>query len=104
MLKKAVSVTLGADNLVWLRARAGATGVRSLSELLDQLVTQARAAGSVGPARSVVGTVDIDSGDPLLEGAAQAVRATFDASLRRPMMVKERRAEYGTIHSKKHRG
>ncbi len=63
--KQAISVTLGADNVTWLKGRAGAGGVRSVSEFLDQLVTAARQSGRVGPATSVVGTIDIDPSDPL---------------------------------------
>ena len=62
MAKQAISVTLEADNLTWLKGRAGAAGLRSVSELLDQLVSAARAAGRTGPARSVVGTIDIAAG------------------------------------------
>lgn len=89
MPKRAISVTLEADNLTWLKGRAGAAGLRSVSELLDQLVTAARASGQVGPSRSVVGTIDVDASDPWLEGADELVRGIFDASLRRPSMVKE---------------
>jgi hypothetical protein len=64
MAKQAISVTLEADNLTWLKGRAGAAGLRSVSELLDRLVTAARASGRVGPARSVVGTNDLDASDP----------------------------------------
>jgi hypothetical protein len=99
--KKAISVTLETDNLVWLKARAGATGLRSVSELIDQLVAQARTAGTSGPVRSVVGTIDIDGGDPSLEHADGAVRAMFDASLRRPMMVREVSPPYGPTSSRK---
>ena len=66
MAKQAISVTLEADNLTWLKGRAGAAGLRSVSELLDQLVTAARASGRVGPSRSVVGTIDLDASDPWL--------------------------------------
>src|SRR6266436_6731614 len=92
--KQALSVTLGADNVTWLKGRTGAGGVRSVSELLDQLVTAARQSGRVGPARSVVGTVDIDSSDPLLEGADAAVRSMYEASLGRPLIVREAQARY----------
>jgi hypothetical protein len=91
MAKHAISVTLDAENLTWLKGRVGAAGLRSVSELLDQLVTAARAAGRVGPARSVAGTVDIDSADPLLEKADAAVRAVFETSLGRPLVVREPR-------------
>ena len=42
MPKHAISVTLESANLTWLKGQAGATGVRSVSELLDRMVTQAR--------------------------------------------------------------
>jgi hypothetical protein len=104
MGKQAISVTLDADNLTWLKGRAGATGVRSVSELLDQLVSAARASGQVGPSRSVVGTIDVAGGDPWLEAADEAVRGMFDASLRRPLMVKEKTATYGPRRKKSQRG
>jgi hypothetical protein len=103
MAKQAISVTLDADNLTWLKGRASATGVRSVSELLDQIVNSARLSGQVGPSRSVVGTIDIAAGDPWLEGADDAVRGMFEASLRRPLMVKESSPVYGTAGKKKTR-
>jgi hypothetical protein len=103
MAKQAISVTLDSDNLTWLKGRAGAAGLRSVSELLDQLVTAARQGGKVGHSRSVVGTIDIDDADPLLDGADAAVRSLYDTSLRRPMMVKETSPEYGGAAPKKPR-
>jgi hypothetical protein len=100
MSKQAISVTLDADNVTWLKGRAGATGLRSVSELLDRLVTAARQSGDVGPSRSVVGTIDIDPGDPLLERADEAVRYVFESSLGRPLMVKEPMHEYGAKPSR----
>jgi len=76
-------VTLDEDNVTWLKGRAAAAGVRSVSELVDQLVAAARQSGRVGPSRSVAGTIDIDPNDPLLERADEAVRYLFDASLGR---------------------
>ena len=101
MAKTAISVTLEADNLTWLKGRAGAAGLRSVSELLDQLVTAARASGQIGPSRSVVGTIDLDASDPWLENADGAVRALFDASLGRPLMVKEASPAYGSSTKKR---
>ena len=95
MTRRAISVTLETDNVTWLKGRAGAAG-ESVSELIDQLVTTARQGGGVGPARSVVDTIDIDSSDPLLERADAAVRSTFEASLARSLGVHEGRAKYGT--------
>ena len=103
MGKQAISVTLDADNLVWLKGRVGAAGIRSVSELLDQIVSAARTSGHIGPSRSVVGTIDLDASDPWLEGADDAVRGMFDASLRRPLMVKEASPVYGTARRKKTR-
>ena len=103
MGKQAISVTLDADNLMWLKGRVGAAGIRSVSELLDQIVSAARTSGHIGPSRSVVGTIDLDASDPWLDGADDAVRGMFDASLRRPLMVKEASPVYGTARRKKAR-
>ena len=104
MSKRAISVTLRSDNLTWLRARAGAVGARSVSDLLDQIVADARRTTPGGVVRSVVGTIDIDSSDPLLTGADDMLRGLFDRSLGRPMLAKEARASYGRGSSKKRRG
>ena len=96
MAKQAISVTLEVDNLAWLRGRAGAAGLRSVSELIDRLVTAARKTGVAGPARSVVGTVTLDPADPMLEKAGAVLQALFDASLGRPLVVSERRVAHGS--------
>lgn len=93
MPRRAISVTLETGNVTWLKGRAGAAG-ESVSGFLDQIVTAARQSGRAGSPRSVVGTIDLDSSDPLLEEADAAVRAAFDASLRRPRMARERGARY----------
>jgi hypothetical protein len=103
MPKQAISVTLEADNLTWLKGRAGAAGLRSVSELLDQLVRAARESGHGGPSRSVIGTIDVDASDPWLEGADDALRDMVDKSLGRPMMVREGTPAYGTRGRKKAR-
>ena len=103
MAKTAISVTLDADNLVWLKARAGAIGHRSVSELLDRIVTDARAHGSAGPIRSVVGTIDIDPDDPFLDRTDEIVRELFEGSLKRPMVLKEASPPYGTTRKRKKR-
>lgn len=92
-MKRAISVTLERDNVTWLKARAGAER-ESVSELLDQIVTVARQGARTGPPRSVAGTIDVDSSDPLLEQADASVRADFDSSLARPLVVPERPAGY----------
>jgi hypothetical protein len=91
MPRKAVSVTLDTDNVAWLKGRAGATG-ESVSELLDQIVTAARREKRTGPSQSVVGSIDIDVSDPLLEGADEVVRDAFERSLGRPFTPREGRS------------
>jgi hypothetical protein len=95
MPKHAISVTLEAENLTWLKGRVGAGGVRSVSDLLDQLVTEARTSGRIGPSRSVMGTIALAESDPSLEGADAAVQALFAQSLSRPVVVRERPTRYG---------
>jgi hypothetical protein len=105
MAKAAVSVTLDTGNLMWLKARTGAAGLRSVSELLDQIVTAARASGG-GPIRSVVGTVDLDASDSRLEHADKAVRRLVEASVRRPLVFEETSPGYDVSRRspKKRRG
>ena len=93
MTRRAISVTLESDNVTWLKGRAGAEG-ESVSELIDQLVTSARSGKRAGPGRSVIGTIDIEESDPLLERADVAVRAAFAVSLGRPGAGRERPATY----------
>jgi hypothetical protein len=104
MPKRAISVTLHSDNLTWLKARAGAVGARSVSDLLDQLVADARRATPGGSVRSVVGTIDVDASDPFLNGADDVLRTLVDGSLKRPTLVKESRARYGARVKKRRRG
>ena len=94
MNKQAISVTLAAENLAWLRGRMTATGARSVSELLDQLVTSARRHGQGRPKRSVVGAIEIDPADPDLLVADQALRSLFEVSLARPLAVHESSPAY----------
>ncbi len=92
MSKRAVSMTLDTDNLIWLRAQAGPGG--SVSRLVDDLVGEARAGGRrLGTAaRSVAGTVDLRNFDPAT--ADRELRALFDAALGGTAAVHERRARY----------
>jgi hypothetical protein len=104
MMRKAVSVTLQQDNVVWLRAQAAASSTGSLSEVLDRLVTDARASGRTDARaiRSVIGTIDLAEDDPALEGADAYIRAQFEKSVRRPVLVNESRARY--VKQRKSRG
>ena len=103
MAKHAISVTLDEDNLTWLKGRAGAAGLRSVSELIDKNVADARQSGRVGPSRSVVGTIDVDATDPMLERADETVRYLFESSVGRPLTVKERVPGYRAAKSKRTR-
>ena len=92
MPKKALSVTLAHENLLWLQGQTVASKRKSLSDTIDGLITQARQSGQVAPltVRSVVGTIDIDPHDPDLLTADADIRALFDRSLRRPFVVREK--------------
>jgi hypothetical protein len=90
MPKTPLSVTLDDGNLLWLKGRATGRKKRSLSEALDEVLTEARRGGAgADVARSVVGTVDIAGDDPFLERADAAVRSLLDESLSRPILVRE---------------
>ena len=95
-------MTLHADNLLWLRSQAAATSRGSLSEVLDRLVTDARASGRTEESaiRTVRGTIDLSDDDPDLEKADAYVRAQFDKSIRRPMLVKDSRGRYAPSRRK----
>ncbi len=82
MKKKAVSVTLSPENLLWLRAQSKAHGNRSLSETLDRLLHEARSGRQMQVVhRSAVGMVRISADDPELKKADNAVRDLFSRSL-----------------------
>src|SRR4029453_3690555 len=97
-MRRAGSVTLKADNLLWLRAQAAANPSSSGSAVLDRLVTDARAAGRTDAAsiRSVRGTIDLPADDPNLESADAFLRTLFDKSARRSMAVKDSRPRSAT--------
>lgn len=96
MPKSPVSVTLNDDNLLWLKGRAAGRKKRSLSDALDEILTQARQGGVGGDvARSVVGTIDVSVDDPNLDSADAAIASLFEASVGRPVAVKETRPAYG---------
>lgn len=102
--KRAISVTLDAENVTWLKGRAGGGEFRSVSDLLNRLVGEARTGGQTAGVRSVVGTIDIDASDPLLSRADAAVRDLYETSLARPLIVREERAAYAVRPRKKRRG
>ncbi len=85
MNKQAISVTLEADNLAWVRGRAMAAGRLSVSEMLDRIIRAARTSGAGGSsaATSVVGTIAIAPDDALLLTADDAIRTLLTHSVRR---------------------
>jgi hypothetical protein len=91
-MRKAISVTLSEDNLLWLRGRAGMATGGNVSELLDRLVGEARGAGWADPAavRSVVGSVDLPADDPDMQEADAYLRSVFATSAAQPILARER--------------
>ena len=83
MSKRAVSVTLRPDNVLWLKTRVKATGGRSLSEALDELITEARAGAGASAVtiRSVLGNAQIPRSDAALSRAAGELRALFRGAI-----------------------
>jgi hypothetical protein len=104
MPKQPLSVTLGAANLLWLRGRAARRKNRSLSDALDEILTDARQGGRGGDApRTVVGTVDIASDDPTLEKADGRIRSLVHESLNRPILAREHAAPGYAVRPRKPR-
>jgi hypothetical protein len=91
IMKKAVSFTLDADNLLWLKGQATARS-GNVSAVVDELIREARNAGKTRPGsvRSVAGTIDLPDDDPDLALADEYIRTVIERSIRRPIQVKER--------------
>jgi hypothetical protein len=71
MNKQPISVTLSPDNLLWLRGRARAEQVGSLSEFLDRLITGARFGGKAPrAAHSMKGALADVAAEPVASTAA----------------------------------
>ena len=83
MGKKAISVTLRPENLLWLRGQTRAASRRSVSATLDELISEARtgARGRSGAITSVVGSIRILGSDPGLTKADAAIRDLFSPSV-----------------------
>jgi len=92
MAKRAISITLGEDNLLWLHGQTRGSGKRSVSQIVDGLVADARAAGRVhaDSIRSVVGTIEIAT-DPGLADADRTIRSLFATPRRRARRPRRRR-------------
>ena len=101
-MKRAVSITIGEDNLLWLKAQAAAGARGSVSEVVDRLVQEARLGGRTDAAaiRSVVGSIDLPEDDDLIEADAYVTKL-FERSLTRPLMVRERRASLKTAKTRR---
>jgi hypothetical protein len=83
MSKKMVAIDLDPGNLAWLQAQTGVVGSQDLSEVLNQVIAQARHAGKAREIQTVAGMARISGDDPELAGADEAIRALFEASHRR---------------------
>ena len=93
MAKRAISITLEEDNLLWLHGQTRGSGKRSVSQIVDGLVADARAAGRVhaDSIRSVVGTIEIAATDPGLADADRTIRRLFATPRRRARRPRRRR-------------
>ena len=91
-MRKAISITLSAENLLWLRGQAARTAKGSVSEVLDGIVREARSSGSAAPesVKSIAGTIDLPDDDPDLQHADTYIRSLFSTSARQPFLVRER--------------
>jgi hypothetical protein len=105
-MRKAISITLKQDNLLWLRGQAARTAKGSVSEVLDQIVGEARRGGRTDSAavRSVAGTIDLPDDDLDLRAADAYIRSIFTASSREPMVVRETPPRSRAAARKKARG
>ena len=79
LAKKAISVTLRPENLLWLEGERRASSQRSVSEALDALIARARAGrhGRSEPVKSVVDSIEIAADDPQLTRADLAILGLF---------------------------
>ena len=100
IVKKPISITVEIDNLRWVKGQAARTPRGSASEVIDRLISEARLAGHSHPGaiRSVVGTIHLPDDDSL-ERPDPAVKAMFDRSVSRPLLVRE-----GTPRARARRG
>ena len=83
MSSKTVSFDLDPANLLWLEARALASGNQSLSKILNEVLERVRNGGQTKAVRSVRGTIRLPESDPDLENAKGAVRELFRQSIER---------------------
>jgi hypothetical protein len=67
-----------------MKSRVRSSKLGSSSELPSQLVEAVRKDGQMEAARSVVGRVEIDPLDPMLDSADEAIRSLFNIHTGRP--------------------
>ena len=82
MSKKMVAIDLDSGDLAWLQAQTAVVGSRDLSEVLNQVIAQARHAGEAREIQTVAGMARISGDDSELAGADEAIRTLFETSLR----------------------
>jgi len=82
---KPISVDLDPRNLAWLKRRALASGCRNMSDVVNELIEQARSTRleSGSAPSSIRGTIEISDDDPDLGTADAALRSLFAQSLGR---------------------
>ncbi len=83
MSSKTVSVDLESENLIWLQARATASGARSISKTLNEVLAKVRTGGVAVTPRSIRGTIELPESDPDLSVSQEKVRELFRRSLDR---------------------
>ncbi len=83
MSSKTVAVDLESENLIWLQARATASGARNLSKTLNEVLAKVRTGGVTIAPRSVRGTIQLPESDPDLSDGQEKVRELFRRSLQR---------------------
>ena len=83
MSTKTISVDLESENLLWLQARATASGARNISKTLNEVLAKVRTSGPTGTPRSVRGTIQLSEPDPDLSVGQETVHELFRRSLDR---------------------
>ena len=83
MSTKTISVDLESENLLWLQARATASGARNISKTLNEVLAKVRTDGPAATPRSVRGTIRLPESDPDLSVGQEKVRELFRRSLDR---------------------
>jgi hypothetical protein len=84
MTSKPIALELDPGNLVWLKAQALATGHRSVSDVVNDVIAGARGGAAKGEkVESVVGKVRIAEEDPGLDDADASIRRLFEESQER---------------------